>query len=73
MSFSATAQPGEHYDFLSTGIMNLEIPDGVTFLYSDSGYTPRSPEQSIPEPATFVLFGIGLAGLGFARKKKKSA
>ncbi|HDH16951.1 MAG TPA: PEP-CTERM sorting domain-containing protein [Gammaproteobacteria bacterium] len=27
----------------------------------------------VPEPATLALFGIGLAGLGFARKKRKSA
>jgi len=26
----------------------------------------------VPEPATLALFGIGLAGLGFARKKRKS-
>jgi len=29
--------------------------------------------SEVPEPATLALFGIGLAGLGFARKKKKSA
>jgi len=30
-------------------------------------------EAAIPEPATLALFGIGLAGLGFSRKKRKSA
>ena len=29
--------------------------------------------NQVPEPATLALFGIGLAGLGFARKKRKSA
>jgi len=28
--------------------------------------------QQVPEPATLALFGLGLAGLGFARRRKQS-
>ena len=26
--------------------------------------------EAVPEPGAFVLFGLGLAGLGFARRRR---
>ncbi len=50
----------EFYDWPATiGIDNLSL-----------GYPP--PPQEIPEPGSLALFGIGLAGLGWARRSQKA-
>ncbi len=38
-------------------------------IWFDPNLTPIPPVGAVPEPSIFALFGIGLAGIGFARRK----
>lgn len=70
-----------------TGVGNIAAANSDLRILEGSGneyefgftYTPRIwngtiyySSSQVPEPATLALMGLGLAGIGFARKKKQA-
>jgi hypothetical protein len=55
-------------DFSNTGTLFLTLPAGFTFNSDVNNGVPSSP-STVPEPTTLALLGIGLAGLGFSRRR----
>lgn len=62
-SFAGTTVRINFHEFISedfTGPANIEFDD----------ISLQTSPTTVPEPTTFVLLGLGLAGIGFSRKKK---
>jgi hypothetical protein len=61
-------------DFSHTGTVSLALPTGVTYT-SASGVFLQGAQSPVPEPSTFVLLGLSLAGIsiGSVRRKRRSS
>ena len=49
-----------------------DLPNGGDFNYNDEDFvfTNVATSGSVPEPGTLALLGLGIAGLGFLRRRK---
>ena len=62
---------GEFSDIILTG-----LPQGSTFdLFTEGGQflIGNIEAADVPEPATLALFGVGLSGLAYLRRRRKLA
>jgi hypothetical protein len=55
---------------LGTHLLNDPAGVALPLGTAQSGSITVSRDGGVPAPATFALIGIGLAGIGFARKKR---
>jgi hypothetical protein len=63
-------QPDEAYFTISLSYDEYVPPAPTLQITNNTSSSSNNHSSAIPEPSTLALFGLGIAGLGFARRRK---